>query len=107
MKELTAKALSLAYIGRMPITVAATSMSRIAIHCRPMLPRTRFFAIRLKTTRMPRQKRYLSVGVLMVQPIRLISATETEPDDEALETHLRRRKAQSQKNCAASVATAR
>ena len=36
MKELTAKALSLAYMGRMPITAAATSMSRMAIHSRPI-----------------------------------------------------------------------
>jgi hypothetical protein len=36
MNELTAKAVSLAYTGRMPITAAATSMSRIAIHSRPM-----------------------------------------------------------------------
>ena len=34
----------MAYTGRMPITSAATSMSRIAIHARPMWPRTRFLA---------------------------------------------------------------
>ncbi len=45
MKLDTAKALSLAYIGRMPITEAATSMSRMAIHSRPMSLRTRFLAI--------------------------------------------------------------
>ena len=34
-------------------------------------------------------------------------ATLTEPEAESLVNHLMRRKAQSQKNCAASVATAR
>jgi len=34
-------------------------------------------------------------------------ATLTEPDDESLVNHLMRRNAQSMKNCAASVATAR
>jgi len=57
MKELTAKALSLAYIGRMPITAAATSMSRIAIHSRPMAPRTRFFTSSAITTSSERQNR--------------------------------------------------
>ncbi len=46
--ELTAKAESLAHIGRMPMTSAATSMSRIAIHCRPIEARVRFFATRRK-----------------------------------------------------------
>ena len=54
MKELTAKALSLAYMGRMPMTAAATSMSRIAIHSRPMALRTRFLASSAITTRMHR-----------------------------------------------------
>ena len=40
-------------------------------------------------------------------PKTLRLATDTEPDDESLVNHLMRRKAQSTKNCAASVATAR
>ena len=58
MKELTAKALNLAYIGRMPITAAATSMSRMAIHSRPTALRTRFLASKANTNKMLKQKMY-------------------------------------------------
>ena len=68
MKLLTPKALSLAYIGRMPITAAATSMSRMAIHSRPMALRTRFLAARAIRHRMARHSRYFSIGVSICQP---------------------------------------
>src|SRR5574343_1745643 len=106
-KELTAKAESFEYIGRIPITSAATSMSRIAIHWRPMVARVRFLAIRAKRTMKPRQNRYFSTGASMVQPNSSRFDTETEPEEESLVNHLIRRKAQSQKNWAAKVATAR
>jgi hypothetical protein len=69
--------------------------------------RTRFLASSAKSTTKPRQNRYLSTGVSIFQPSRLRPDTLTDPDDELLVNHLMRRKAQSVKNCAASVATAR
>ena len=42
---------------KMPITAAATSMSRIAIHSRPTAPRTRFLASRPNTTTSVRHSR--------------------------------------------------
>ena len=107
MNELTANALSLAYIGRMPITLAATSMSRIAIHSRPMALRTRFLASRATTTRMLRQNRYLAGALSIGMPNTCRLDTDTEPDAESSVNHLTRRNSQSEKNCAASVATAR
>src|SRR5262249_58387609 len=53
-KELTAKAESLVLSGRKPMISAAMSMSRIAIHERPMWPRTRFLATSVATTTMAR-----------------------------------------------------
>ena len=82
-------------------------MSRMAIHSRPMAERTRFLASRPKTTRKPKAKRYFSTGVLMTQPITCKSDTATEPDELLLVNQPIRLKAQSQKNCAAKVATAR
>ena len=55
--ELTAKAVSLAYSGRMPMISAAMSMSRIAIHERPIWPRTRFLATSVATTTRPSTSR--------------------------------------------------
>src|SRR5665647_2015436 len=107
MKELTAKALSLAYMGRMPITAAATSMSRIAVYKRPMALRTRFLASSAITTRIDRHSRYLEVGLSISKPNICKPDTETDPDDASLVNHLTRRNIQSLKNCAASVATAR
>ena len=107
MNELTANALSLAYMGRMPITAAATSMSRMAIHSRPMALRTKFLANTPNTTKKIKQKVYFSSGVLMGMPKTCMSATEAVPDAESLVNHLTRKKAQSQKNCAAKVATAK
>ena len=52
----------------MPITSAATSMSRIAIHERPRWPRTRFFATSVKTASTPSRKRYFCTGVSTFQP---------------------------------------
>ena len=82
-------------------------MSRIAIHSRPMWPRTRFFASSAKTITKARQKRYFCTGVSIGQPNTCSPPTLTEPDDESFVNHLMRRNAQSVKNCAASVATAR
>ena len=107
MKELTAKALSLAYIGRMPITAAATSMSRIAIHSRPMALRTRFLASSAITASTPRQNRYLLVALSIGRPNTCRLDTDTEPEGVSMVNHLMRRNIQSAKNCAASVATAR
>jgi hypothetical protein len=62
-KELTANAVSLACIGRMPITAAATSMSRIAIQAGRCAPRTRFLAISANTDTNTQHEQYLSTGV--------------------------------------------
>ena len=91
----------------MPITDAATSMSRIAIHSRPMALRTRFLAARPIRHRMARHSRYFSIGVSICHPRIDSGPALTEPDDESLVTHLARLVSQSMKNCAASVATAR
>ena len=107
MKLLTAKALSLAYIGRMPITAAATSMSRMAIHSRPMALRTRFLAASATSASSVRQNRYLATSPSSDRPKKLRSGTATEPEALSSVNHLMRRNIQSAKNCAASVATAR
>src|SRR5215217_5350471 len=103
MKELTANAESLAYIGRMPITAAATSMSRIAIHSRPIALRTRFFASTAITTRIARQNQYLLVALSIGRPSTCRLLTDTDPDGESFTSHFTRRNIQSEKNCAASV----
>ena len=107
MKELTAKALSLAYIGRMPITAAATSMSRIAIHSRPIAPRTRFLASSAITHSSTRHSQYLDSALSIGRPNTCKPLTETEPDEESSVNQRMRKNIQSLKNCAASVATAR
>ena len=89
------------------MTAAATSMSRMAIHSRPMWLRTRFLASTAKTMSSAKHSRYFSIGVSMGMPSTLRPDTDTEPDAELLVNHLTRKKAQSTKNCAASVATAR
>ena len=94
-------------MGRMPITAAATSMSRIAIHSRPMAERTKFLASSASTTSIDRHSRYFAVGVSIGKPNTCRPETDTEPDGESLVNHLMRRNIQSPKNCAASVATAR
>ncbi len=107
MNELTPKADSLAYMGLMPITAAATSMSRMAIHSRPMWERTKFLANSAKTVNMPKQNKYLSTGESMVQLKIWRLETATEPLGVLLVNQPILRNAQSQKNCAASVATAK
>src|SRR3954465_12398195 len=107
MKELTAKALSLAYIGRMPITAAATSMSRMAIHSRPIALRTRFFAARPRTVGVARQNQYLLAALSIGIPNTCRPDTPIDPEGESLVSHFTRRNLQSAKNWAASVATAR
>ena len=82
-------------------------MSRIAIHSRPIAPRTRFLAKRPITRTIPRQSKYLATGDSTGKPKMLIELTLTEPDDEPFVTHFTRLVNQSIKNCAASVATAK
>ena len=55
-------------------------MSRIAIHCRPILPRTRFFASSANTVTKKRQSRYFSIGLLAKKPKKFSSGATTEPD---------------------------
>ncbi len=62
-KELTAKAESFACNGRIPITSAATSMSRVAIHARPIAPRVRLRAMSAKTQTIASTRRYCCTGV--------------------------------------------
>ncbi|MNT61991.1 hypothetical protein D3C72_1996740 [compost metagenome] len=91
----------------MPITLAATSISRMAIHSRPTALRTRFLASRPSTHRMARQNRYFCTGVSMAMPNTESLPALTEPEEELLVTQAARLVSQSTKNCAASVATAR
>ena len=48
----------------MPITSAATSMSRTAIHERPTLPRAMFFAASAITATIDSTSRYFAAGVV-------------------------------------------
>ena len=98
MKELTAKAVSLAYIGRMPMTAAATSMSRIAIHSRPIAPRTRFLASYATTHNSVRQNRDLLTSLSIGKPNTCKLDTDTEPDGVSKVNHLMRKNIQSAKN---------
>ena len=82
-------------------------MSRMAIHSRPMAERTRFLASKPNTTKKTKQNRYFCSGVSMAQPNTFRLDTETEPEALLLVNQPTRRKAQSQKNCAARVATAK
>ena len=50
----------------MPITDAATSMSRTAIHARPTELRTMFFAARARTVTMASVNRYFAAGLSKV-----------------------------------------
>ena len=79
--ELTAKAESLVRSGRKPMISAAMSMSRIAIHERPIWPRTRFLATSVATTT-KRQDEEIALGrrVDLASRRRLVSPTATEPD---------------------------
>ena len=72
-----------------------------------MAERTMFLAASVSTTTMPSTNQYLSTGRSMTQPNSSIGEVDTEPDGELLVNHLMRMNAQSRKNCAASVATAR
>ena len=82
-------------------------MSRMAIHSRPTAPRTRFLARSAITANITRQNQYLATGLSSESPNPCRLLTDTEPDDELLVNHCTRKKSQSAKNCAASVATAR
>ena len=59
-----ANAVSLAGIRRMPITSAATSMSRTAIHERPVLLRAMFLAASAITATIASTSRYFDCGVV-------------------------------------------
>ena len=60
MNELTANALSFTSSGRIPMISAAMSMSRIAIHCRPIAPRVRLRATQANTKTKAKQNRYFT-----------------------------------------------
>ncbi len=81
MKELIAKAESLACNGRMPMISAAMSMSRVAIHIRPMRPRTRFFAASAVSVSSPRDNKYRPAGLSKDRPRMRSGGAETDPDD--------------------------
>ena len=70
-----------------------------------MAPRTKFLANTPKTTKMLKQKMYFCKGVTTSKPKAVRLDTEAVPEAESLVNHLMRKKAQSQKNCAANVAT--
>src|SRR5260370_18158811 len=105
--ELTAKAESFAYMGRMPMISGGTSIARVAIHTRPMRPRTIFFAITANNTRIARHSRYFLTGLSKVRLNSVIGGAVMEPDGALLANHATRLNTQSRKNCAARVATAR
>ncbi len=94
-------------MSRMPITSAATSMSRTAIHARPMLLRTMFLAPSAITTTIVRTSRYFSTALSKVTPRIVICWAVMTPDELSFENHGNFTSAQTMKNCAASVATAR
>ena len=91
----------------MPITSAATSMSRVAIHDRPTAPRVRFFARSANTDTIESTSRYFSAGPWIGCPKSSSGGAATEPDEESLVNQPTRENSQSRKNCAASVVTAR
>ena len=103
--ELTAKAESLAYMGRMPMISAATSISRVAIQPLPMRPRTRFFATTANSSRNARHTRYFLTGVSKVSWNNVTGGALMDPDGVSLVNHATLLNTQSRKNCAASVAT--
>ena len=91
----------------MPITSAATSISRTAIQRRPVVLRTRFLATSASTTTTPSVSKYFDTGVLNTKPRISTSCAEITPELEWLENQGNLTSAQTMKNCAASVATAR
>ena len=76
----TANAESLACSGRMPMISAAMSMSRIAIHMRPMRPRTRFLATSASTATNAEHEQILLHRRVDRDAEQVESATATEPD---------------------------
>ena len=78
--EEMAKADSFAVNGRMPMISAAMSMSRVAIHMRPIRLRTRFFATIAKITTSVSTNKYFCIGVSIGNPNSSILPTATEPD---------------------------
>ena len=55
-------------MSRMPITSAATSMSRTAIHERPTFPRAMFLAASAITVTIDKTRIYLAAGVMNGYP---------------------------------------
>ena len=106
---------------------AAMSMSRIAIHCRPTRPRTRFFATSAITTTSASAKTYLFAGDAdgldtigfrnernssvppgaAMRPKMLRGGDSNVPDEWKFENQGTLLNSHCRKNCAASVATAR
>ena len=76
-----AKASSLVFIIGMPITEAATSMSRTAMKARPVSLRIRFLAASAITTTMPSVSRYFRSGVLNGKPRIAICWAVTTPEE--------------------------
>ncbi|MCY1227025.1 hypothetical protein D9M72_392810 [compost metagenome] len=91
----------------MPITSAATSMSRTDIHARPVAERTRFLAASASTVTMASTNRYFFSGVSIATPNRSSRCAVITPDELLLENQGNLVSAHTTKNCAASVATAR
>src|SRR5574343_1167124 len=102
-----AKASSLVGISLMPITEAATSMSRTAIQARPVDERTMFLAASAITTTMESTSRYFSTGVFSSCPKMISFWVEITPDDELFDSQGNLVRHQTMKNWAARVATAR
>jgi hypothetical protein len=76
-----AKARSLVFIIGMPITEAATSMSRTAMNARPVSLRIRFFASSAIAATTPRVKRYLRPGVSNGTPRITMFCAVTTPEE--------------------------
>ena len=76
----------MAYIGRMPITSAATSMSRIAIHARPMCAAHQVLRQQREHHQEGQAEQVLLAPAMSIaQPNTLDGlATETEPDDDVV-----------------------
>ena len=64
----------------MPITSAATSMSRTAIHERPVRVRERFFATSASSSTMASTRRYRRAGVSIGTPAITIRCAVMTPE---------------------------
>ncbi|MNL24067.1 hypothetical protein D3C87_1454900 [compost metagenome] len=82
-------------------------MSRTAIQARPVAERTRFLATNASTVTKASTNRYLRTGVSMAKPKRSSRCAVITPDELLFDSQGNLVSAQTTKNCAASVATAR